>query len=117
MLKVNIDFKNKIGRFLDSQMVNKLLIQRNDTAFFIKEDMLDLKVVEDLLISNPMIANADIFRTPQGFLNVKLEERKPIIRIIITMKNFMLMILDLKFLYQRNIQPEYQFFMVKQIIF
>ena len=37
-------------------MVNKLLIQRNDTAFFIKEDMLDLKVVEDLLISNPMIA-------------------------------------------------------------
>ena len=81
-LRINIDFKNEIGNFLDSLMVNKLLIQRNDTAFFIKEDMLDLKVVEDLLISNPMIANADIFRTPQGILNVRLEERKPIIRII-----------------------------------
>tara|TARA_B100001029_G_C14921799_1_gene372405 strand:- start:285 stop:851 length:567 start_codon:yes stop_codon:yes gene_type:complete len=63
-------------------MVNKLLIQRKDTAFFLKEDMLDLKLVEDLLISNPMIASADIFRTPQGILNVKLEERKPIVRII-----------------------------------
>tara|TARA_Y100000768_G_scaffold177349_1_gene132699 strand:- start:1804 stop:2313 length:510 start_codon:yes stop_codon:yes gene_type:complete len=44
--------------------------------------MLDLRKVEDLLISNPMVARADIFRTPQGFLNVKLEERKPIARII-----------------------------------
>tara|TARA_B100001250_G_C19773134_1_gene778198 strand:- start:985 stop:1704 length:720 start_codon:yes stop_codon:yes gene_type:complete len=81
-IKVNIDFKQKKGKFLDSQMVNKLLIQRKDTAFFLKEDMLDLKLVEDLLISNPMIASADIFRTPQGILNVKLEERKPIVRII-----------------------------------
>ena len=82
ILKVNIDFKQKKTKFLDSQMVNKLLIQRKDTAFFLKEDMLDLKLVEDLLISNPMIASADIFRTPQGILNVKLEERKPIVRII-----------------------------------
>ena len=82
ILKVNIDFKYKNGRFLDSQMVNKLLIQRKDTSFFLNKDMLDLRKVEDLLISNPMVARADIFRTPQGFLNVKLEERKPIARII-----------------------------------
>ena len=82
ILKVNIDFKYKNGRFLDPQMVNKLLIQRKDTSFFLNKDMLDLSKVEDLLISNPMVARADIFRTPQGFLNVKLEERKPIARII-----------------------------------
>ncbi len=81
-LKINIDFKHENGKFLDSQMVNKLLIQRKDTTFLLKEDTLDLKLVEDLLISNPMVANADIFRTPQGVLNVKLEERKPIARII-----------------------------------
>ena len=81
-LKVNIDFKYENGKFLDSQMVNKLLIQRNDTLFLLKEDILDLNKVEDLLLSNPMVARADIFRTPQGILNVKLEERKPISRII-----------------------------------
>ena len=82
ILKVNIDFKYENGKFLDSQMVNKLLIQRRDTTYLLKEDMLDLKIVEDLLISNPMVASADIFRTPQGVLSVKLEERKPIARII-----------------------------------
>ena len=82
VLRININFKDAKSKFLDSQMVNKLLIQRNDTSFFLKEDMVDLKELEDLLISNPMIANADIFRIPQGILNVKLEERKPVIRII-----------------------------------
>ena len=82
IIKINIDFKDENGKFLDSQMVNKLLIQRKEAAFLLKEDTLDLKLVEDLLISNPMVANADIFRTPQGILKVKLEERKPIARII-----------------------------------
>ena len=39
--------------------------------------MLDL-IVEDLLISSSMIANADILELT-GILNVRLEERKPII--------------------------------------
>ena len=39
--------------------------------------MVDLKELEDLLLSNPMIAEANLFKTPQGILNVKLEERKP----------------------------------------
>ena len=82
ILKINIEFKNESPKFIDHQMVNKLLIQRKDTSFFLNKDMLDLRKVEDLLISNPMVARADIFRTPQGFLNVKLEERKPIARII-----------------------------------
>ena len=87
-LKVSVNFKYGNGKFLDSQMVNKLLIQRQDTSFFLKEDMVDLNELEDLLISNPMIASADIFRTPQGILNVKLEERKPVIRIISNHEEF-----------------------------
>ena len=88
ILRININFKDAKSKFLDSQMVNKLLIQRKDTSSFLKEDMVDLKELEDLLISNPMIANADIFRTPQGILNVKLEERKPVIRIISNHEEF-----------------------------
>ena len=75
ILRVNINFKDEKSKFLDSQMVNKLLIQRQDTTFYIKESMVDLKELEDLLLSNPMIAEANLFKTPQGILNVKLEER------------------------------------------
>ena len=82
ILKININFNGESPKFIDYETVNKLLIQRKDTSFFLNKDMLDLRKVEDLLISNPMVARADIFRTPQGFLNVKLEERKPIARII-----------------------------------
>ena len=81
ILRVNINFKDEKSKFLDSQMVNKLLIQRQDTTFYLKESMVDLKELEDLLLSNPMIAEANLFKTPQGILNVKLEERTPIIRI------------------------------------
>ncbi len=89
-LKVKVNFRYDNGKFLDAQMVNKLLIQREDTTFFLKEDMLDLKEVEDLLISNPMIATADIFRTPQGILSVKLQERKPIVRVMNNQEEFYL---------------------------
>ena len=72
ILRVNINFKDEKSKFLDSQMVNKLLIQRQDTTFYLKESMVDLKELEDLLLSNPMIAEANLFKTPQGILNVKL---------------------------------------------
>ena len=88
ILRVNINFKDEKSKFLDSQMVNKLLIQRKDTTFYLKESMVDLKELEDLLLSNPMIAEANLFKTPQGILNVKLEERKPIIRIVNNDKEF-----------------------------
>ena len=88
ILKINIDFIDESPKFIDHQMVNKLLIQWNDTTYFLKEDMVDLKEVEDLLKSNPMIASAEVFRTPQGFLNIKLDEREPIIRIINNGENF-----------------------------
>ena len=90
ILNLSVNFKGGKGRFLDSEMVNKLLIQREDTTFFLREEILDLKLVEDKLTSNAMIANADIFRTPQGILNVRLEERKPIVRIINNQEEFYL---------------------------
>ena len=58
-LKINIDFKHENSKFLDSQIVNKLLIQWKDSTFNLEEDALDLKVVEDLLKSNPMVASAE----------------------------------------------------------
>ena len=49
MLNLKIGFKDKEGRFLDSQMVNKLLIQRKDTMFLLREDMVDLRIFEECL--------------------------------------------------------------------
>ena len=88
ILRINVNLKDEEPKFLDSQMVNKLLIQSEDTTFFLKKDMVDLKELEDILLSNPMIAEANLFKTPQGILNVKLEERKPIIRVVNNYEEF-----------------------------
>ena len=66
--------------------------------------MVDLKEVEDLLKSNPMIASAEVFRTPQGFLNIKLDERKPIIRIINNGEDFYIDNFGYKVPLSKNIQ-------------
>ena len=115
ILRVNINFKDEKSKFLDSQMVNKLLIQRKDTTFYLKESMVDLKELEDLLLSNPMIAEANLFKTPQGILNVKLEERKPIIRIVNNDKEFYIDNSGHKVPYLKSIPLEYLFFMVNQM--
>ena len=88
ILKININFNGESPKFIDYETVNKLLIQRKDTTFYLKDSMVDLKELEDLLLSNPMIAEVNLFKTPQGILNVKLEERKPIIRIVNNHKDF-----------------------------
>ena len=74
-----------------------MLIQREDTTFYLKESMVDLKELEDVLLSNPMIAEANLFKTPQGILNVKLEERNPIIRIVNNDKEFYNTICDFQY--------------------
>ena len=110
MLNLKIDFKDKKGKFLNPQIVNKLLIQRKDTKFLLREDMVDLKIFEDLLTSNPMIATANIFRTPQGILNVKLEERKPIVRIINDREEFYLDSFGIKVPLSSNYTPRVPIF-------
>ena len=79
--QVEVEFKGKGAQFLNKEIVNKLLIQSNDSMFFLQKDMLALNKVEQQFIDHPMIENVELYTVPQGKLYIEIEERLPIVRI------------------------------------
>ena len=62
-------------------MVNKLLIQSEDSLFFQQKDMVALRDIEFGLLNNPVIKTAEIYAVPEGKLYVEIEERRPLVRV------------------------------------
>lgn len=79
--KIEVVFKGKGARFLSEEIVNKLLIQSNDSLFFQQKDMVALNKIERQFNNHPMIKKADLYAVPQGKLYIEIEERQPIVRI------------------------------------
>ncbi|MGB2397229.1 MAG: cell division protein FtsQ/DivIB [Flavobacteriaceae bacterium] len=80
--KVEVIFRQDAPRFLSTEIVNKLLIQSQDSLFFKQKDMLALRVIEQELLAHPTIKKAQIYTVPQGNLYVEIEERTPLFRVI-----------------------------------
>ena len=78
---VEVIFKGENARFLSKEIVNKLLIQSNDSLFFQQKDMVALNKVEQQFNNHPVIKNAELYTVPQGKLYIEIEERLPIVRI------------------------------------
>ncbi|MDG1053815.1 MAG: hypothetical protein P8O78_04195 [Flavobacteriaceae bacterium] len=76
-----VNFKGKGPRFLDAEIVNKLLIQSNDSLFFQQKDMVALNKVEQQFLDHPVVKSAELFTVPEGKLHIEIEERLPIVRI------------------------------------
>lgn len=79
--ELEVDFKGKGARFLDVEIVNKLLIQSNDSLFFQQKDMVALNKVEQQFLDHPVVKSAELFTVPEGKLHIEIEERLPIVRI------------------------------------
>jgi len=82
LTKIEIDFKNENALFISQKSVNKLLIQNDDSVTNIGKETLVLNRMEETLLKNPMIKNAEVFVTIDGSLGVKIEQRKPIARVL-----------------------------------
>ncbi len=82
LTKIEVDFKNDNALFITQNSVNKLLIQNNDSVTSIGKETLVLNKMEESLLKNPMIKNAEVFVTIDGSLGVKIEQRKPIARVL-----------------------------------
>jgi len=80
--KIEVDFKNNNALFITQNSVNKLLIQNEDSVTSIGKETLVLNKMEETLLKNPMIKNAEVFITIDGSLGVKIEQRKPIARVL-----------------------------------
>ena len=77
-----IKFDSKENMFLTHQMVNNLLIQNLGDASRIQKDKVDLNTLENTLNHHEMIEKAEVFSTIDGFLNTRITQKTPIIRVI-----------------------------------
>ncbi|MBP6038815.1 MAG: cell division protein FtsQ [Flavobacterium sp.] len=80
--KIDIQFDSKENMFLTHQMVNNLLIQNLGDASRIQKDKVDLNTLENELSHHEMIEKAEVFSTIDGFLNTRITQKTPILRVI-----------------------------------
>jgi cell division protein FtsQ len=80
--KIEVKFESNENMFLTHEMVNNLLIQNMGDASRIQKDKVDLSTLENSLNHHEMIEKAEVFSTIDGFLNTRITQKTPILRVI-----------------------------------
>ncbi len=81
---VTISFTDSKALFISEKNVNKLLIQNIDSVESIALEKLDLNEGELRLIDNAMIRGAEVSVSLEGKVNVLVEQRTPIARLMLS---------------------------------
>ncbi len=79
--KIDIKFENGDNLYITYQMVNKLLIQNYNGLVNQPKENIFLKEVEETLLSNKMIENAEVFLSVNGELGAIIKQKTPIARV------------------------------------
>lgn len=78
---ISIKFLGDSNLYLTEDSVNKLLIQNYGTVKNRLKEELVLNTIEDIIRSNPMVKNAQVYLTVNGELISKIVQRTPIGRV------------------------------------
>ncbi|WP_293296441.1 cell division protein FtsQ/DivIB [Allomuricauda sp.] len=78
---VTVKFVGESNLYLTEDAVNKLLIQNYGPLKNTPKEQLVLNTIEEILLSNDMVKNAQVYLTVNGELVSKIVQRKPIGRI------------------------------------
>ena len=76
--KTEVVFVGENTLFLKSEMVNKLLIEKNQDLKTINKDGLDLNKLEKSINNHQMIQKADVFVSVDGVLKAVVEQKTPL---------------------------------------
>lgn len=79
--KTEVVFVGENSLFLKPEMVNKLLIEKNQDLKTINKDGLDLNKLEKSVSSHQMIQKADVFVSVDGVLKAVVEQKTPVGRV------------------------------------
>lgn len=74
-------FEKQTPLYLDVDTVNKLLIQKKDSASLQLKDMVALSKVENAIMDFPEVENAEVYYKIDGQLEIQIQERTPVIRV------------------------------------
>ncbi len=78
----SVEFLNDNAHFITRNTVNKLLIQKRDSASGITKDKLVLSKVEESLNAHSMVQYADVYVSINGEIGAKVRQRTPIARVV-----------------------------------
>lgn len=79
---INIEFQQQNAIFLNHEIVNKLLIQNDETVKNKEKSVIDLYSLEQKVKQNPYVENAAVFLTVDGSLKASIKQRNPVARIV-----------------------------------
>ncbi|RZJ35867.1 MAG: cell division protein FtsQ [Flavobacterium sp.] len=74
-------FTDQDNLFVTSEMVNKLLIEKNTAAVAIRKDKVDLNRLEKALNKHEMIEKSEVFVSIDGVLKAVVKQKTPIARV------------------------------------
>ena len=86
--EIQINFDDGELLFMDYQMVNKLLIQNEQTVKNQAKSVIDLHLLESNILSHPMVENASVYLTVDGSLKARVKQRIPIARVLTDNKSY-----------------------------
>jgi len=78
---VNINFENGDNLFITYETVNKLLVQNFGRLQSQPKEHLFLNKLEETLLSNEMVENAEVFIDVDGELGALIKQKRPIARV------------------------------------
>jgi cell division protein FtsQ len=78
-----VEFVDGDNNFLTHEMVNKLLIQNNESVKNQAKSVINLYGLENQVSLNPFVKNASVFLTIEGELKAIIKQREPVARIIV----------------------------------
>ncbi|WP_284651495.1 cell division protein FtsQ/DivIB [Flavobacterium terrisoli] len=79
--KTEVVFVGENSLFLKTEMVNKLLIEKNQDLKTLKKDGLDLNKLEKSINNHQMIQKADVFVSVDGVLKAVVKQKTPVGRV------------------------------------
>ena len=83
IVDIEVSFEGGDSLFVTSNEVNKLLIQNSGNIKNKSKESILLKVIEQGIMKNKMIENAEVYMTIDGILKVSVLQKKPIARIVV----------------------------------
>ena len=77
-----VEFEAGKNLFMNHQMVDKLLIQNGVTVKNQAKSVINLQLLEEKVLSHPMVEDAAIYLTVDGLLKADVKQRTPIARVL-----------------------------------
>lgn len=78
---VKVTFENGENLFISYETVDKLLIQKLSPSDLTSKENINLKYLEEFLLTNQMVENAEIYLTLSGELGAIITQRTPVLRV------------------------------------